>query len=177
MFLDVFDRLGAGIFIDIEHDQAQRDLERCGIGQIALLALFHVELRLFQLVFDELENGGFVEILDREDRLKDTHDAFAFARRGAIAGIQKQIIGRFLNLDEVRHLEDFADFAEVFADSLLACVGLSHALTHLSMCFAAPLTPPGPRRNGTLKQEVTDQSVCRPTGKSRSCCHRLGKRP
>ena len=28
LFLDVLDRLGAGILVDIEHDQTQRDLQR-----------------------------------------------------------------------------------------------------------------------------------------------------
>ena len=39
LFLDVLDRPGPGGFIDIEHDQAQRHLQRCRIGHVALTGI------------------------------------------------------------------------------------------------------------------------------------------
>jgi hypothetical protein len=139
LFLDVLDGLRAGILVDIEHDQTEGDLERRGIGQVALLAFLDVEFRGFELVLHELQHGGFVEILDRKDRLEDAHDAFAVGRLGRITGIQEEIVGGFLHLDEVRHVQDFADFAEKFADTFLACVGLSHVVAHLSSLSRGPL--------------------------------------
>ena len=68
---------GAGIFVDIEHDQTQGHLQRCRIGHVALLTFLDVVFRFLKFVFHELQNGGLVEILDRKDRLEDTHDAFA----------------------------------------------------------------------------------------------------
>ena len=45
LLLDVLDRLRAGILVHIEHDQAQRHLERRRVGQVALAAFVDVELR------------------------------------------------------------------------------------------------------------------------------------
>ena len=133
LFLDVLDRPGAGGLVDIEHDQTQRHLQRCGIGHVALLAFVDVVFRLFQLVFHELQHRGLVEVLDREDRLEGALDALAIQRLGAVAGPQEQVVGGFLNLDQVRHLQNFTDFAEVAADALLANVSLRHARRHLSI--------------------------------------------
>ena len=55
LFLDVADRPRAGFLVDVPDDQAQRHLERRGIGHSTLLALLDVVLRLFELVLHELE--------------------------------------------------------------------------------------------------------------------------
>ena len=55
LFLDVLDRFGAGLLVHIEHDQAQRDLERRGVGHRALLALLDVVFRLFEVIVDIFE--------------------------------------------------------------------------------------------------------------------------
>jgi hypothetical protein len=57
LLLDVLDRLGAGLLVDIEHDQAQRHLERRGIGHAALAALVDVVFRRLELVADEFEHA------------------------------------------------------------------------------------------------------------------------
>ena len=120
LFLDVLDRLRTGIFVHIKHDQAQRHLQRRAVGHVALLTFLNIVFRLLKLVLHELENGGFVEVLDRENRLEDTLDAFAVHRLRLIAGLQEKVIGRFLNLNKVRHLQNFADFAVVLAKTFLA---------------------------------------------------------
>ena len=56
LLLDVLDRLGAGILVDIEHDQAQRHLQRRGIGHVALTAFVDVVLRRLELVLDEFQH-------------------------------------------------------------------------------------------------------------------------
>ncbi len=71
LLLDVLDRPGAGLLVDIEHDQAQRHLERRGIGHAALAALVDVVLRRLELVADEFEHARVGKVRDREDRLED----------------------------------------------------------------------------------------------------------
>ena len=56
LLLDVLDRLGAGFFVDIEYDQAQRDLERRSVSHAALTALIDVVFRPFEFVFHEFEH-------------------------------------------------------------------------------------------------------------------------
>ena len=74
LLLDVADRPGTGIFVDVPDHKAQCHLERCGIGHAALLALFDIVFWLFELVIDELKLRAFGEILDREHRLEDFGD-------------------------------------------------------------------------------------------------------
>ena len=135
LLFDVLDRLGAGILIDIEYDEAKRDLQRGRIGQIALHAFFNVELGLFELVFHKLENGCLAEILDRKDRLEDTLDPFAVGGLGGVARPQEEVVGGFLNLDEVRHFKHFTDFTVIFAQAFLTEEGLSHVRRHLSILY------------------------------------------
>ena len=130
LLFDVFDRLCAGVFIHIKHDQTERDLQRRGISHIALLAFLYVIFRLLQLVFYELEHRRLVEILDRKDRLEDTHDAFTIHRLELVTRVQEKIVRRFLHLNEVWHVQDFPDFAEIFAETFLTEKCLSHALSH-----------------------------------------------
>ena len=68
LFLDIEDRLGLGIGIDLEDDEPQRDLEGRGVGHASLLTLLDVVLGLFELVLDELQGRGPGEVGDREDR-------------------------------------------------------------------------------------------------------------
>jgi hypothetical protein len=66
LLLDVLDRLGARLLVDIEHDQAQRHLERRRIGHAALAALVDVILRRLEFVLDEFQHRRVGEIRDRE---------------------------------------------------------------------------------------------------------------
>ena len=77
LLFDVFYRLRTCIFVDFKHDQAKRHFKWRAVCHITMLAFFDVILGLFQLIVDEFQNGGFVEIFDRENRLEDTFDAFA----------------------------------------------------------------------------------------------------
>ena len=92
LLFNIFNRFRTGVFIYIKNDQAQRHLQGSCICHIALLALFHIIFWFFQLVFHELQNCGFVEIFNREDRLKNTFDAFAVKRLKGVTGFQEQII-------------------------------------------------------------------------------------
>ncbi len=168
LLLDVLDRLGAGVLVDIEHDQPQRDLQRRAVGHVALLALLDVVFRLLQLVFHEFQDAGLVEILDREHRLEHALDALAVHRLGLVAGIQEQVVGRFLNLDQVRHLRHFADLAVEFADSLVAGMGLNH-VRHVPFLLDLG-TAPGNRGPGPAKGLSGPILARVPSSRTRTVC-------
>ena len=145
LFLDVLDRLRARILVDIEHDQAQRHLERRSIGQIALTAFVNVEFWSFEFVLDEFEHGSTREIRNRENRLEYSLQTFIQTPALGLFHHQKLIVGSFLNLDEVRHLCDFRNLTEklAYAPTTIERMGLSHrrssSLCQKLACFLKPL--------------------------------------
>ena len=126
LLLDVLDRLGLGLGIDVEHDEAQRHLERRGIGHAALAALVDVILRRFVLVLDEFEMSGVGEVLDREHRLEDRLQPFVWTLALRRIHQQELIIRGLLDFDQVRHLADFLDVPEHLANALAASECLRH---------------------------------------------------
>ena len=120
LLLDVLDRLRAGLGIDVEHDEAQRDLQRRGEGHAALTALIDIIFRRLEFVFDEFEQSDVGEVGDREHRSEHRLQAFVRAAALRLVDEQKLIVGRFLNFDQIGHLRDFADVAEKFTDTLTA---------------------------------------------------------
>ncbi len=126
LLLDVLDRLGAGLGVDVEHDQAQRHLQRRGERHAALTAFVDVVFRRLILVFDELEQRGLREIGNREHGLENGLQALVGAAAGGRVDHQKLVVRRLLNLDEVRHFRDFLDVAEDFANTLAAGECLRH---------------------------------------------------
>ena len=115
LLLDVLDGLGAGLLVDFEHDQAQRHLERRGEGHVALPALVDVVLRRLELVLDEFEHRRAGEVGDREDRLEDGLQTLVRTAALRLVHQEELIVGGLLDLDQVRHLRDFADLAEGLA--------------------------------------------------------------
>src|SRR4029077_4852623 len=65
LLLDVLNRAPA--VLDVPDDELNLDLERRGIGHPALMAFVDVIFRRAELVGDELERGGLVEVLDRKN--------------------------------------------------------------------------------------------------------------
>jgi hypothetical protein len=119
LLLDVPDRAGARIFIDIPDDEAQHDLQRRGIGHASLDALLDVVFRLFQLVIDELEPAAAGEIVDREDRLEHfLQPGLRAAVRGDVH-LQERLVARPLHVDQVRHRRHLGDAPEAPPDPLL----------------------------------------------------------
>ena len=120
LLLDVLDRTGSRFLVGLKDDQTQLDLQRRGIGHVALNALFDVVLRILELVGNVLEDGAFVEVLDREHRLEDRLDALLLALARTDLALQELFVGGALDLDQVRHLHRFGNTSEGFADALLA---------------------------------------------------------
>ena len=92
LFLDILDRLGARFLIHIEYDQAQRHFQGRRIGHRALLALFHVVLRIFEVVIDVFEQRCFRKIADREYRLEDRFQTNIEAAGWGLPDLQELII-------------------------------------------------------------------------------------
>ena len=135
LLLDVLDRLGLGLGIDVEHDQPQRHLERRGVGHAALAALVDVVFRRFVFVLHELEMRGVAEVLDRKHRLEHRLQALGRPRALVRPGEQKLIVGRLLHLDQVRHFADFLDVPEDLANALTA----DESLRHVDPRFSSPV--------------------------------------
>jgi hypothetical protein len=104
-----------GFLIDIEHDQAQRHLQRRGKGHAALTALVDVIFRRLEFVADEFQHRGAGEIRDRKYRAENRLQTFVEPTALGLVHHQELIVGRLLNLDEVRHLCDFLDVSEELA--------------------------------------------------------------
>ena len=126
LLLDVLDRTGARLFIDIEHDEAQRHLERRSIGHAALAALVDVIFRRLEFVFDELELRRIGKIRNREDRLEDRLQALVGTTAHRLLHQQELVVRCLLNLDEVRHLRHFFDCPEKLPYALATGKRLRH---------------------------------------------------
>src|SRR3546814_2691738 len=128
LLLDIANRAGARIFVDVPDDQTERDLERCRKGHAALLAFLDIVLRLFELVADEFELCPFGEVPDRKDRLENLGQAdirrLALGRRA----LQELLVGAFLHLDQVRHGRHFHNRSEEHKSELQSLMRTSYAV-------------------------------------------------
>ena len=137
LLLHVLDGAGAALRVDVPDHQLDRHLERRGERHAALMALVDVVLGLAERVADELERGGLVEVLDREDRLEDRLQALILARLGRHVALQKLLVGPLLDVDQVRDVDDLLDAPERAPESqVVRNVGhLSHRVTHRCSCL------------------------------------------
>ena len=160
LLLDVLDRLGAGLFVDIEHDQAQRHLERRGVGHAALAALVDVVFRRLEFVFDEFQHRGVGKVGNREHRLEDGLQALVGPAALRLHHQQELVVGRLLNLNEVRHLRDFFDFSEKLPYALPTDKRLRHYVLSLNRTIG--LEPSGsshrPRTAATRSSRAAEVS-------------------
>src|SRR5579884_523578 len=96
------------------------------VGHAALAALVDIVFRSLELVADEFELGGIREIGNREHRLEYRLQTFIWTPARRLSDQKKLVVGRLLNLDEVRHLCDFFDFAKELADPFTTGERLCH---------------------------------------------------
>ena len=66
LLFNFFDRLGAGVFVNVKHDQLQAHFQRRCICQIALHTFFSIEFRRLKLIRNIFERRALVEIDDWE---------------------------------------------------------------------------------------------------------------
>ena len=126
LLLDVADRARAGFLVDVPHHELQRDLERRGIGDAALLALLDVVLGLFEFVLHELEAGALGEVLDREHPAEDLLQARLGALGRRDRALQEALVGALLHLDEVGHRRHRLDVAEETTNPFARVEGRGH---------------------------------------------------
>ena len=132
LLLDVLDRARAGLLVDIEHDEAQRHLERRGVSHAPLPALVDVIFRRLEFVFHEFELRGVGKVGNREHRLEYGLQALVGPAALRLLHQQELIVGRLLNLNEVRHLRDFFDFSEKLPYALPTDKRLRHHVLSLN---------------------------------------------
>ncbi len=144
LLLDILYRLGAGFLVDIEHDQAQRDLQRRSIGHAALTALVDVVFRRLEFVADEFQHRGAGEIRDRKHRAEYRLQALVQPAADRFIDHQKLVIGCLLNLNEVRHLGNFLDVSEELANAFATGECL---LRHRGLSFRRPSGANLPKRD------------------------------
>ena len=113
LLLDVLDRPYVRLRVDVPDDELNRDLQRRGVGHAALVTLLDVVLRRAKGETDELQRGGFVEVLDREDGFEDTLEPELLAALGRGIGLEELVVGSLLNVDQIGNVDDPFDPAEV----------------------------------------------------------------
>src|SRR5262249_34702423 len=129
--------------------------------------LVDVVLRRLELVAHELELGGVGEVGDWKHRLE--HGLQTLVRAAAVRLLDEQelVVGRLLNLDEVRHLGDFLDLAEELADALATGERLcQRGLSLRPPRFAAARLPTG--RNWPWPEACDRRSLAGPVFMARS---------
>ena len=126
LLLDVLDGAGAGLLVDFEDDQAQRHLERRCERHVALTALVDVVLRLLELVLHEFEGCRVRKVGDREDRTEYRLKTLILATALGLVDEEELVIRGLLDLDQIRHLRDFANRPEGLAHLTAAVERGSH---------------------------------------------------
>src|SRR5713226_8679555 len=115
LLLDVADRLGARLLVLVPDHQAHHHLDRGRVGHAPLVALVHVVLGFLQVVRDELQRAGLVEVLDGEDALEDALEPRVLALLGRRVGLEELVVAVLLDVDQVRDVDDLLDLREVLA--------------------------------------------------------------
>ena len=157
LLLDVANGPTAGILVDVPDNQTQPQLQGRGIGQPTLDALFHVVLRLFQLVLHEFEPATAAKVIDRENRLEDLLQPGMGAAIRRRVHLQEVRVARALHIDQVGHRRDFGQTTEAFANALAASErlvdGVHACLAFQSGGVVAPRCPIVSRNRETQNAE------------------------
>ena len=115
LFFDIADRLDARVFLNIKNGQAQRDFQRCGKGNAALLAFFNIVFRLFEFIGQKVQNGATRKIRNRESRHQNVLQTPTFALGDRYIHLKEIIVGATLHLDQIGHFCNFGDTSKTFA--------------------------------------------------------------
>src|SRR6202042_883591 len=113
-------------------------------GHAALTALVDVVFRRLELVANEFQHRGAGEIRDRKYRAEYRLQALVQPPAFRLVDHQELVVGRLLNLDQVRHLRDFLDMSEELANAFATGECL---LRHRGLSFRRPLRANLPKRD------------------------------
>ena len=108
-------------FMGIAVGQANRNLQRRGIGRVALLALFYRVFRLVvQRIVREFQNQAFAVIGDRRNVRQ--HFAKAF--------LQKVLVGIFLHLNQIGYRQRLFNAGKTHSRALAHLHRMNHTFNH-----------------------------------------------
>jgi len=82
---------------------------------VALLALLDVIFGVFEMVIDIFQERGLREVLDREHVAEHRLQTLIQTAADRLLNLKKLVVRSLLDFDEVRHLCDFDDLAEILA--------------------------------------------------------------
>src|SRR2546428_784765 len=117
------------LFVVVENDEAQRDLQGDREGHAAVMALLDRVLRITEVVRVELQQCVVVVVRDGKHRLEHRLQPDLLpAVRGSIL-LQKRLVRALLHLDEIRNLDDRRDLAEVLPTAAPALDSACHTLS------------------------------------------------
>src|SRR4030081_503400 len=91
-----------------------------------------------------MQFGRIREVLDRKYRLEYGLQALVQPSADRFVDHQELVVGRLLNLDEVRHLRHFLDVPEKLANAFATCERL---LRHSGLSFRRPSGGDLPKRD------------------------------
>ena len=115
LLLDVAYRTGTGVLGHIPDYQPHLHLHRGRERHPALVALFHVVLGRAKRIRNVLKRGCIAEVPDREDAAEHGLKAGVLACVYGGVELEESLVGIFLDVDEVRYVDDLVDLGEVLA--------------------------------------------------------------
>src|SRR5208282_6919251 len=118
LLLDVFDRAASAL--NVPDDELDFDLDRRRESHPALMAFLDIVLRSAEVIADEFQRRGFVEILNRKNRFENRLKSLVLALIGTHVRLEEFLVGTLLYFDQVRDLDDLLDFPERTAKAKIA---------------------------------------------------------
>ena len=123
---DVSDRTLAVVAHRVVDHQLDRDLDRRRVRHAALHALVHVVFWTLKHVANEHHFAVAVEVTDRKDTLENALKANVLTFFGWDVGLEKFFVGTFLNVDQIRNIDDPLNFSEAVTDAEVILNSSSH---------------------------------------------------
>src|SRR5262249_48308793 len=116
--------------------------------------------RRLEFVLHEFEHRGVGKVRDREHRLEYGLQALVGPAADWLPHQQELVVGRLLNLDEVRHLCDFLDFPEKLANALATGKRRPHPTSRLVNRAAPGRLSERPPSIATTRPAVEPPLLC-----------------
>jgi len=109
--------------------QADLNLHRSGEGHATLMALLHIVLGFAQSIGNILQRSGFTEILDWKDTPEDRFKPAIATNFRSNVSLEEASIGMFLDINEVRNINDILDLGKVLAQQMVIGNRVGHTFS------------------------------------------------
>ena len=117
LLLYVPDGLGSGLLVFVPHHKPHRHPHGRGIGHAPLLTIQDIVLRLAECIIYKLKGRGFTKIFYGEYTFKNSLQPSLFPLFLFDIGLEKPFVRPYLDIDEVKYLEDLWYLGKVFSNS------------------------------------------------------------